>query len=56
MVSILKYGSKTDKILGLLQKLNKSNRKGIDSSKYSGTIILSEDSLRIQKKLRDEWE
>jgi hypothetical protein len=56
MVSILKYGSKSDKILGLLEKLNKSNRKGIDSSKYSGKILLNEDPLKIQKKLRDEWE
>jgi hypothetical protein len=56
MVSILKYGSKSNKIRSLFERLNKSTVKGIDSSRYSGTILLKEDPLQIQKKLRDEWE
>ncbi len=56
MVNILKYGSRSDKIRILLERLNKSTGKGIDSQKYSGTIRLKEDPLHVQKKLRDEWE
>lgn len=56
MVSILKSGSKGDMIRSLLERLNKSKSKGIDSSRYTGTIQLKEDPLQIQKKLRDEWE
>ncbi len=55
MVSILKYGSKSDKIHILFERLNKSKSKGIDSSRFSGSILLKEDPLQIQKKLRDEW-
>lgn len=55
MVSILKSGSKSDKIRTLLEGLNKSKSKGIDSSRFSGTIQLKEDPLQIQKKYRDEW-
>jgi hypothetical protein len=56
MVNILKYGSGSDKIRILLKRLNKSANKGIDSEKYSGTIRLKEDPLKVQKKIRDEWE
>ena len=53
MVSILKYGTRKDKIHIFLEKLNKSGGKGIDTFKYSGTISLKEDPMQIQKKLRN---
>lgn len=56
MVNILKFGSGSDKIHILLERLNKSANRGIDSEKYSGTIRLKEDPLHIQKKIRDERE
>ena len=55
MVSILKYGTRKDKIHILLERLNKSSGKGIDSFKYSGTIRVKEDPLLTQKKFRNEW-
>ena len=29
---------------------------GLDAKKYCGTIKLKEDSLKYQKRIRDEWE
>ena len=29
--------------------------KGVDTSKYCGTVKFNEDALAIQKRLRDEW-
>jgi hypothetical protein len=55
MVSILKYGSRKEKMQNLLKRLNKSSDKGIDTTKFSGKIHLKEDPLLVQKKLRDEW-
>ncbi len=55
MVNILKYGTKGEQIRSLLKKLSTSKGRGIDSSKYSGTIRLKEDPLEMQKKLRNEW-
>ncbi len=29
--------------------------KGVDTSKYCGTVKFNEDALAIQKRLRNEW-
>ena len=58
MVSILKSGSKSDKIRTLLEGLNKSKSKGIDSSRFSGTIQLKEDifSMEVINYPLKKWE
>ncbi|MDP2303351.1 MAG: hypothetical protein Q8N03_13110 [Ignavibacteria bacterium] len=40
----------------LLKGHRKTNKKKIDIKKYCGQILLEEDPLVIQKKLRNEWE
>ncbi len=56
MVLILKKGSSEEEMQSIKKKLQKKSRKaGINVKKYSGTIKLKDDPLKIQKKLRDEW-
>ncbi len=56
MVLILKKGASEEEMQLIKKKLQKKSRKaGVDIKKYSGTIKLKEDPLKIQKKLRDEW-
>jgi hypothetical protein len=54
MVTVIKKGSSSQKLLKLLKKLQISN--GLDAFKYCGIIHIKEDALTIQKKLRNEWE
>ena len=36
---------------------NRSNKaKGVNTSKYCGTVKFTDDALAIQKRLRDEWQ
>jgi len=57
MVAILKKGASKKSIRKLLDKIAKDlPSRGIDAQKYCGLIQLKEDSLIIQKRLRDEWE
>ncbi len=54
MAIVIKETTTRAKLDTLLKKINV--KKGIDAKKYCGVIKLKEDSLDIQKKLRDEWE
>ena len=57
MVTILKKGSDKTTIKNILKKLSKGkSKKGLDASKYAGTVKFMEDGLALQKRLRDEWE
>jgi len=57
MVTTLKQGSTKKHIEQLLIRLNKrKTTKVVDAFKYCGIITLSEDALKIQKYLRDEWD
>ncbi len=39
-----------------IKKLNKIVLKGLDAKKYCGKLKIKEDPLKIQKRLRNEWE
>jgi hypothetical protein len=54
MVFILKKGATKKEMDNISAKLGMF--KGVDTKKYGGTIKLKEESLDIQKKMRDEWE
>lgn len=54
MVLILKKGA-SKKEIALIEKRLK-NKKGVDIMKYCGKVKLKEDALKIQNKLRDEWQ
>jgi len=57
MVTILKKGTKKDRIKKLLEKLLLEKKsKGIDAYYYLGKIKLNKDAMSIQKELRNEWE
>ncbi len=56
MVATLKQGATKEYIDELLKKIaNEIRPKGVNTRKYCGVIELKEDSLKIQKRLRDEW-
>ena len=46
--------NKTKKNIVKIRKKRKT--KGVDTSKYCGTVKFNEDALAIQKRLRNEWE
>jgi hypothetical protein len=54
MVTIIKSNSKNKDIEQSIQKTEPS--KKLDAKRFSGILKLEEDPLKIQKKLRDEWE
>ena len=57
MVATLKYGATKEFIQNLLDKISKeTHSQGVSTRKYCGTIKLKEDALKIQNRLRDEWE
>jgi hypothetical protein len=57
MATILKSGSDKNTIKNILKKLRTGkSRKGLDASKYAGTVKFNEDGLAFQKRVRDEWE
>ena len=53
MVLVLRKGASKKEIQTIEKKLSIS--KGVDTMKYCGKIKLTEDSLSIQKTLRNEW-
>jgi len=57
MVLILKKGASKKEIAKIEDILyqDKAN-SGFNAKKYNGTLPLNEDPLKIQSKLRDEWE
>lgn len=55
MTIILKRGVPNKQVDDLI-KSSKQSVKKTDLSKYVGTIKLKEDPLKIQRKLRDEWD
>lgn len=57
MATTLKKGSDKKTIKTIFKKLKSlTSKKGLDASKYAGTVKFNEDGLALQKKLRDEWE
>lgn len=46
---------KTDKKKAYLKKLENLISPGLDVKKYSGKLKITENPLKIQKRLRDEW-
>ncbi len=53
MVLILKKGANKKEMDAISEQLNVT--KGVDTKRYCGTIKLKEDSLEIQKQMRNEW-
>jgi hypothetical protein len=53
MTYILKRGIPKKSMLTLSSKV--AVQTGVDTKKYCGVIKLSEDPLKIQKKIRSEW-
>jgi hypothetical protein len=53
-MTILKRKSKKKDISRLFKKA--MAKPGVDTRKFCGVIHLREDPLKIQKRLRDEWE
>lgn len=58
MVTRIKKGSTKEEVQAMLEKLinESSKNKGFDAKKYCGAVKFKEDGLKIQKRLRDEWE
>ena len=57
MVTVLKKGENKKNMQKLMDELSKrKSPKGIDAHKFCGIIHLKGDALKIQKKMRDEWE
>ncbi len=50
-------GTEKNKIKNKIIKIRKNRtiKKGVDTSKFCGTVKFSEDALAIQKRLRNEW-
>lgn len=54
---VLKKGATKKEIEALEKKLYKIKTTcGFNARKYNGTMMLKEEPMVIQKKLRDEWE
>jgi hypothetical protein len=43
-------------VISLFRRARRQKRKKVDWNKFAGTVKLKEDPLKIQKRLRDEWE
>jgi len=56
MTTILKSGLPIEELKKQFEKASEKKVKGIDTSKYSGTIKTKIDPLEYQKKMRDEWQ
>lgn len=54
MVTTINRKTKKDRLKELVILSNDKNRL-LDASKYSGKIKIKEKPIKIQKKLRDEW-
>jgi hypothetical protein len=57
MVLILRKGAEKKEIEAIEKKLYpEKSAAGFNAEKYNGALLLSEDPLTLQKRLRDEWE
>lgn len=57
MTTVLKKGSDKTTIDSILKKVQKKkSSRGLDATKYAGTVKFKLDGLDLQKQLRDEWE
>ena len=58
MVTVVKKGASKEEINNLFQRLVQEStiNKGFDAYKFCGKVKFKEDGLKIQKRLRDEWE
>ncbi len=56
MVLVLKKGAGKKEIDAIEEKLFKEGKSGFNAQKYNGTLKIKGDALKIQKKLRNEWE
>jgi hypothetical protein len=57
MITVLKKGSDKATIQEVLKKIAEyPSRRSLDAYKYCGTVKFREDGLKLQKRLRDEWE
>lgn len=57
MLATLKQGATKIDIQNLQEKIAKETHvQGVNTKKYCGTIKLKEDALKIQNRMRDEWE
>ena len=57
MVTILKKGADKASIQEVLKKLTEQpSRRGLNASQYCGTVKFKDDGLKLQKRLRDEWQ
>ncbi len=48
--------NKTKKHIIKIRRDRGIKTKGVDTSKYCGTVKFNEDGLAIQKRMRNEWE
>lgn len=55
MAQVIKKGSDPSRIREVLNKLRKKEGKGFEAKKFCGVLMLDQDPMKIQKKLRDEW-
>lgn len=51
-ITITKIDQKRD----YSKKLKQVKLKGLDAKKYCGKLIIKEDPIKLQRRLRDEWE
>ena len=47
---------KADKKQAYSRKLEQVKMKGLDAKKYCGKLTIREDPVKLQRRLRDEWE
>lgn len=47
--------SRGDKKQVYSSKLKKVKLKGLDAKRYCGKLIIKEDPIKLQRRLRDEW-
>jgi len=56
MVTVLRKGKPISELRKKIEQLKSLKSKGFKSSKYSGILKREIDPLKVQKKLRDEWQ
>lgn len=58
MVTTIKKGASKEEISDLFERIAKKVKvkRGFNAYKFCGTVKFKEDGLKIQKRLRDEWE
>ena len=58
MVTTIRKGASKKEIQDLFKEVEnkKKSGRGFDAYKFCGTIKFDEDALKIQKKMKDEWE